>query len=116
MNKGIKTIIYPVRDLERAKKTFSKLLGLEPYTDNPYYVGYRIGDQEIGLDPNTHKHGMTTYYTVDDIARSKQSLLDNGAQIIEDIKDVGMGRLIASLRDPEGNVIGLVQDTKPAGK
>jgi predicted enzyme related to lactoylglutathione lyase len=112
MNKGIKTIIYPVKDLRRAKTSFSKLLGVEPYTDNPYYVGFRIGDQEIGLDPNFHKDGMTAYYIVDDIIKSKQSLLDEGAQIIQDIKDVGRGRLIASLRDSDGNIIGFIQEAE----
>ncbi len=116
MNKGIKIIIYPVKDLQKAKKRFSGLLGLEPYTDSTYYVGYRTGDQEIGLDPNTHRHGMTAYYAVDDISRASQELLDNGAQVIQEIKDVGMGRRVASFRDPDGNVIGLVQDAATAGK
>lgn len=52
MNQGIKTIIYPVKDLAHAKTLFSKLLGIEPYVEGVYYVGFRVGDQEIGLDPN----------------------------------------------------------------
>ncbi len=59
MNEGMKTVIYPVRDLGQAKALFHNLLGVQPYTDSPYYVGFRIGDQEIGLDPNFHKAGMT---------------------------------------------------------
>jgi predicted enzyme related to lactoylglutathione lyase len=112
MNQGIRTIIFPVRDIPRAKALYSKLLGVEPYTDQPYYVGFRVGDQEIGLDPNGHKQGMTgpvCYCHVDDIKQSLQSLLDVGAQTLQEVKDVGGGRLIASVKDTDGNVIGLLQ-------
>ena len=113
MNQGIKTIIYPVKDLERAKKTFNELLGIKPYADAPYYVGYRIGDQEIGLDPNGNHQGLTGpigYYHVSDIKQSLQSLVDAGSKVIQEVKDVGGGRLIASVRAPEGNIIGLLQN------
>ena len=74
MNQGIRTVIYPVKDLGRAKALFSKLLGVAPYADTAYYVGFRVGEQEIGLDPNGHKAGMTAYYHVDDIKKSLQLL------------------------------------------
>lgn len=109
MNQGIKTIIYPVRDIVSAKALFSKLLGVEPYADEAYYVGFRVGEQEIGLDPNGHKHGMTGYYHVDDIKKSLQQLLDAGAQVVQEVKDVGGGKLIASVKDADGNIIGLIQ-------
>jgi predicted enzyme related to lactoylglutathione lyase len=112
MNQGIKTIIYPVKDLAHAKALFSKLLGIEPYADGPYYVGFRVGDQEIGLDPNGHKQGMTGYYHVDDIKKSLQSLLDAGAQVQQEVKDVGGGRLTASVKDADDNIIGLIQEPK----
>jgi predicted enzyme related to lactoylglutathione lyase len=111
MYQGIRTIIYPVTDLARAKAIFSKLLGVEPYVDSPHYVGSRVRDQDIGLDPNSHKAGMTAYYHVDDIKLSLQSLLDTGSQILQEIKDVGGGRFLASARDADGNIIGLLQDT-----
>ncbi|MBI5031099.1 MAG: glyoxalase [Chloroflexi bacterium] len=111
MNKGVKTIIYPVKDMARAKSLFHTLLGVEPYADSPYYIGFKVGDQDIGLDPNGHKAGMTAYYHVDDIKQSLQSLLDAGAQIVQEVKDVDGGRLIASVRDADSNIIGLVQDT-----
>jgi hypothetical protein len=57
MNQGVKTVIYPVNDLARAKAFYRILLGVEPYADQPYYVGFRIGDQEIGLDPNVTRPG-----------------------------------------------------------
>lgn len=109
MNQGIRTVVYPVKDLDRAKTLFRKLLGVEPYADSPHYVGFKVGDQDIGLDPNGHKAGMTVYYHVDDIKQSLQSLLDAGSQILQEIKDVGGGGLIASVRDPDGNIIGLIQ-------
>ncbi|HET8579525.1 MAG TPA: VOC family protein, partial [Nitrospiraceae bacterium] len=108
MSQGVSTIIYPVKDMARAKTLFRKLLGVEPYADQPYYVGFRVGDQEIGLDPNGHKARMTGYYHVDNIQQSLRSLLDAGAEIQQEIKDVGGGRLIASVRDADGNIIGLV--------
>ena len=109
MNKGIKTVIYPVKDITQAKKLFGKLLGVEPYSDQPYYVGFKIDDQDIGLVPNNPEAGMTAFYHVDDIKQSLQILLDAGAQSIQDIKNVGGGRLIASAKDKDGNIIGLVQ-------
>lgn len=110
MNKGIKTIIYPVKDLDRAKALYTKLLGVEPYVDSAYYVGFKVGDLDIGLDPNYHKTGSVGYYHVSDIKESLQTLLDAGAQTEQNINDVGGGRLIASVRDAEGNLIGLIQD------
>lgn len=111
MNQGIRTVIYPVSDLPQARAVFSKFLGVEPYVDSPYYVGFKVGDLDIGLDPNSHKAGMTPYYHVDDIKQSLQFLMDAGSQIVEEIKDVGGGRLIGSVRDADGNMIGLLQDT-----
>ena len=110
MNQGVNTIIYPVSDIVKAKALFSNLLGVKPYTDQPYYVGFRIGDQEIGLDPNGHKGGVTDYFEVDNIKKSIQDLLSSGAQILQDVKDVGGGRLIAIVKDADGNLIGLRQE------
>ena len=109
MNQGIRTVIYPVKDIAQARTLFSKLLGVEPYVDEPYYVGFRVGDQEIGLDPNGHKEGMTGYWHVDDIRGSLQLLLDAGAKALQEVKDVGGGKLAASARETDGNIIGLIQ-------
>jgi predicted enzyme related to lactoylglutathione lyase len=109
MNQGIRTVIYPVKDIGRGKALFSNLLGVAPYADTAYYVGFRVGDQEIGLDPNGHKAGMTAYYHVDDIKKSLQLLLDAGAQVEQQVKDVGGGKLIASVKDADGNIVGLIQ-------
>ncbi len=110
MSNGVTTVIYPVKDIAKAKTLFTALLGKEPYADQPYYVGYKVGNQDIGLDPNGHKHGMTPYFQVDDIKQSLQALLGAGATTIEDIKDVGDGKLIAVVKDAEDNIVGLSQN------
>ena len=113
MNHGITTVIYPVKDLEQAKALYSKLLGIAPYADAPYYVGWKLGNMDIGLDPNGHKSGLTgpvSYFQVDDIKASLQTLLDAGAQLLQAVKDVGGGKLIASVKDADGNIIGIMQN------
>jgi len=113
MNPGIRLFVYPVKDIAQAKAFYSKLLGVAPYVDGTYYVGFRVGDQEIGLDPNGHKQGMTGplgYYQVGDIKQSLQMLLEAGAQVLQKVRNVGGGRLVASVKDADGNVIALMQD------
>ncbi len=112
MTEGIKTIIYPVRDLALAKALYGALLGVEPYIDAAYYVGFRVEGQDIGLDPYGHNKGMTGpvgYYHVSDIQQSLQLLLDAGAHIHQAAQDVGDGKLIALVKDTDGNLIGLIQ-------
>ena len=111
MNQGIRTVIYPVADIAQAKTLYSKLLGVAPYVDEAYYVGFRVGDQEIGLDPHGHS-GMTGpvgYWHVDDVEGTLEVLLDAGAEVLQPVSDVGGGKLIASVKDANGNMIGLVQ-------
>jgi predicted enzyme related to lactoylglutathione lyase len=112
MTSGMRTVIYPVKDLAQAKTLYGKLLGVEPYADEAYYVGFRVGDQELGLDPNGHSQGMTGpigYWEVDDIKESLELLLDAGAEVQQEIKDVGGGKLIASVKDADANITGLAQ-------
>lgn len=112
MNQGISLFVYPVKDIAQAKTLYSKLLGVEPYVASTYYVGFRVGDQEIGLDPNGHHKGMTGpigYCQVDDIQNSLQVLLDAGAQTQQEVTDVGGGMLIAWVKDADNNLIGLRQ-------
>ena len=112
MNHGIKTMIFPVKDAGRAKGLFGKLLGSEPHVDSPYYVGFRVGGQEIGLLPSGHATGMTGplgYFQVDDINKTLEELVKEGAQVQQPVKDVGAGTLVASVKDADGNSIGLIQ-------
>jgi len=110
MAQNIKLIVYPVKDLEEAKTLYDKFLGVEPYADSPYYVGYKLGDLEVGLDPNGQ--AVVGYIDVTDIKGYLQTLLDAGATMHQDVKDVGQGLLIAQVKDANGNVLGLRQSPK----
>lgn len=112
MNKGVSTVIYPVSDLASAKAIFSSLLGADPLYDEPYYVGFRVAEQNVGLDPNGKGRGMTgatPFWEVDDIAGAAAALAAAGAALVEGPHDVGGGGLVAMLRDADGNMIGLSQ-------
>ena len=113
MTAGIQTIIYPVRDLAAAKERFQTILGQEPVVDQPYYVGWQINGQDIGLDPNGHSKGMTgpvPYCHVAEISAALKALTAEGATVVQDVTGVGAGKLVATLSDPDGNVIGLLQE------
>lgn len=107
-------IVYPVRDLDAAKAVYTALLGTAPYVDSPYYVGYRVGDLELGLDPNGHRQGRTgplPYRDVEDIEAALRTVVAAGAKEVQPVRDVGGGKLVALVEDADGNVTGLAQDT-----
>ncbi|MFG2887647.1 VOC family protein [Streptomyces sp. NPDC048297] len=113
MSAGLQTIIYPVKDLERAKTLLTALLGVEPYADEPYYVGFKAEGQDVGLDPNGHARGLTgpvPYWHVTDLRERLAALLAAGAELVQDAQDVGGGRLVAAVKDADGNMMGLLQD------
>jgi predicted enzyme related to lactoylglutathione lyase len=105
----MRLVVFPVKDLVRAKALYGKLLGVEPNADAPYYVGFRAGDLEFGLDPNGRSQGPIAFWEVDDIRTSLQQLLAAGAQAEQDVKDVGGGKLTAAVKDADGNTLGLMQ-------
>jgi predicted enzyme related to lactoylglutathione lyase len=108
----MKTIVYPVRDLGRAKELYGTWLGAEPYADTAYYVGFRTGDLEVGLDPHGFDQGLTGpvgYTDVPDIEAALSGLEAAGAARRDAPHDVGGGMLIATVNDPDGHVIGLRQ-------
>ena len=112
MTEGVQTIIYPVKDLDKAKALFTELFGLAPESDTPHYVGWNVAGQDVGLDPNGHAQGLSgpvPYWHVDDIARSIEALVAAGGEVLQDAKDVGGGKLIAWVKDADGDVIGLLQ-------
>ena len=116
MTAGMQTILYPVKDLTAAKKLYGALLGVAPVMDEPYYVGYHVDGQDIGLDPNGHSKGLTGsvgYWHVDDIHTALAAILAAGGEQHQAIADVGGGKLIATVKDADGNLIGLLQ--MPAG-
>jgi predicted enzyme related to lactoylglutathione lyase len=108
---GIKTVLHPVTDLEKSKPVYTALLGVEPMADAPYYVGYDAEGQQIGLVPGGG--GMTSpvaYWHVADIESKLAEVTAAGAILKESPRDVGGGRLVATFADPDGNVLGLIQD------
>jgi predicted enzyme related to lactoylglutathione lyase len=108
MTSGMQLVVFPAKDLDAAKKIFGTLLGTDPYADGPYYVGFHAGGLEVGLDPNG-TGGPISYWDVDDITASVQSLVAAGATLDEAPHDVGRGLLIAKFKDVDGNVVGLRQ-------
>jgi catechol 2,3-dioxygenase-like lactoylglutathione lyase family enzyme len=109
VDQGMRLIVYPAKDLASSKRFFTELLGVEPYVDAPYYVGFRTGELEIGLDPNARSSGPIAYWVVGDIRARLGELLAAGAVADQDVKDVGRGLLIATVKDADGNTIGLRQ-------
>lgn len=106
----VSTIIFPADDLAASTRLFQAWLGVEPLVDEPYYVGFRVDGQDIGLDPKGHRNGTggpTCYREVDDIEQARRQLLDAGATEVEPVHDVGGGKLIAVFRDANGNPIGI---------
>ena len=112
--KDVSLIVYPAADLTAAKRFFREVTGTDPYADSPYYVGYKSGDMEIGLDPNGAKHGpgALAYWTVSDIAASVKALVDVGGTVVQEVTDVGYGLLVASVKGPNGATVGLRQQPK----
>ena len=111
---GVKTILHPVSDLEAAKKVYTALLGVAPLADSSYYVGYEAEGQHIGLVPNGGPQGMTSpvaYWHVPDIEAKLAEVTAAGATVKDAVQNVGGGRLVATVVDPDGNVLGLLQDT-----
>jgi len=110
MTTGMKTIVYPVSDLATAKATYAALLG-EPHTDSPYYVGFNVEGQEVGLNPNGHSQGMTGpvgYWHVPDVKAALSALEAAGGKRAGDPQDVGGGTWMATAVDADGNPIGLI--------
>jgi len=106
MANNIPLIVYPVKNLEASKKFFNTYLGTEPYVDGDYYVGYKLDDREVGLDPNGKT--IISYIDVDDIEASLKTLQEVGAEVTMPSKDVGGGLLVAQVT-VDGNTLGLRQ-------
>jgi predicted enzyme related to lactoylglutathione lyase len=112
---GLRTNIYKVTDLTRAKAWYAKLFGIEPYFDEPFYVGFNVGGFELGLDPDVSEQkpgpgGSVTYWGVGSMDDTMASLKKSGATIHSDAREVGEGIKVASIEDPFGNVVGLIEN------
>ncbi len=114
MFKKLRTIIYRTSDLQKAKKWYTKITGVSPYFDEPFYVGFNINDYELGLDPdlNNISNGerSVAYWLVDNIKEAVNKLIANDAKIISPINKVGEGIWVAVVEDPFGNYIGLIEE------
>jgi predicted enzyme related to lactoylglutathione lyase len=110
---GIQTVLIPVSDAASAKALYSALLGMEPQSDAPYYVGFQAAGQQIGLVPGGGPQAMTSpvpFWHVADIEAKLTEVTAAGATVKEPAHDVGGGRLVATVTDVDGNVLGLLQD------
>ena len=110
---GIKIVLHPVSDLAAAKAVYAALLGVPPTADAEYYVGFEAEGQHIGLLPGGGPQGMTSpvaYWQVADIEAKLAEVTAAGATVKEPAREVGGGRLVATVTDPDGNVLGLMQD------
>ena len=100
-------IVFPVSDIGQATATYTAVLGVEPYFESPYYVGFRTDNGEIGLDPHGKSNGPLPYWDVADLAAAISKLTATGATVAHQPQDVGGGLTIAVLADADGNPIGL---------
>jgi predicted enzyme related to lactoylglutathione lyase len=111
---GLRTVVYKVTDIEKAKTFYNKILGFGPYFDEPFYVGYNIAGYELGLHPSeilqSTVENVEAYWGVDDIQSSYQSMLHDGAISHTVPQNVGDDIWVATLRDPWGNLIGIIQN------
>lgn len=112
---GLRTAAYSTRDLAAAKAWYARVLGLEPYFDQPFYVGFNVGGYELGIVPDEaagadRPAGGTAYWGVQDAGAAYQRLIGLGATPVEAIQDVGEGIKIGAVRDPFGNILGLIEN------
>ncbi|HEV8398377.1 MAG TPA: VOC family protein [Gemmatimonadales bacterium] len=112
---GLRTVIYHVPDLAKAKDWYSRAFGVKPYFDEPFYVGFDIGGFELGLDPNTKgvpagPGGSVAYWKVPKIDAAVQEFTKAGATVKAPVQDVGEDIKVATVADPFGNLIGLIEN------
>jgi len=113
--KGLRTVIYRARDLSKAEMWYTAVLGIEPYFSEPFYVGFNVGGFELGLDPDAKDlaqgtGGVIAYWGVENADAALKKLLDLGATPHRQIQDVGGGIQVASVIDPFGNILGIIEN------
>jgi predicted enzyme related to lactoylglutathione lyase len=112
---GLRTAMYPAPDLARARDWYAAVLGVAPYFDEPFYVGFNVGGFELGLDPDPEDGkpgaaGSTPYWGVTDARAEYARLLGLGARAHAEPKEVGGGIVVAAVLDPFGNVFGVIEN------
>jgi catechol 2,3-dioxygenase-like lactoylglutathione lyase family enzyme len=111
---GLRTAIYYVDDLAKAKDWYANILGFEPYFNEPFYVGFNVGGYELGLHPGggdsaNKAEAVAAYWGVENAKAAMQRLLGLGATKHEDVQDVGDGIKVATVKDPFGNTFGIIE-------
>ena len=113
MFKKLRTVIYYVPDLQKAKAWYSNLTGVQPYFDEPFYVGFDFNGCELGLHPQdetvTIGNQTVSHWAVDEIENCVKKLVEDGATVLYDTSDVGGGIKVATVIDPWGNAVGLIE-------
>jgi predicted enzyme related to lactoylglutathione lyase len=113
MIKGLRTVVYRVRDVAEAKAWYGETFGIRPYFDEPFYVGFNVGGFELGMVPDPERRppgGVSAYWGVDDVDAAVTRLVERGAAVHEKISDVGGGIRIGSVLDPFGNILGVIEN------
>lgn len=112
MIKGLRTAIYPCADLAAGKAWYSRVVGHDPYFDEPYYVGFSVGGFELGLIPDgtAGTEGVMVYWGTPDAEAEMSRLTSIGAAVHEPVRDVGGGIKVGAVRDPFGNVFGIIEN------
>jgi len=109
---GLRTAIYPVQDLQGAKQWYTTVLGLAPYFDQPFYVGFAVGGFELGLVPDgtSGTSGAYPMWGVDNADTELARLIQSGATVLEPVTEVGGGLRVASVTDPFGNRFAIIEN------
>lgn len=115
MFQGLRTVIYHVTDLDRAKAWYTSVLGIEPYFDQPFYVGFNVGGFELGLDPDATgfeggSGAVRAYWGVSNCEAAFNRLLELGASAQTPVQDVGGDIRVATVTDPFGNLLGVIEN------
>lgn len=114
MFQGLRTVIYHVDDLKKARKWYAEALGFEPYFDEPFYVGFNVGGFELGLDPDmsgvSTGNNAVAYWGVKDAEAAYRRMSDLGGKPHGDVREVGDGIRVATVTDPFGNVFGIIEN------
>jgi len=106
---GLRTVIYPAPDLDGAKRWWAQLLGIEPYFDQPFYVGFNVGGYELALLPDADPaHGALVYWGVADVPQAVAGAIASGSTEHTPVADVGEGIVTATVTTPFGSILGFI--------